>query len=471
MRAFTILFGCLTLLLAACSGGGNSGGSDSTATAAANIARARTATANAQSATPPASPSAASTSRSTATSAPPPTTATVGAPNSTPGPASPTSGPSGQLARIEQIETETAATRGLQPRTNVPETFITRDQLRANLEAELTKTYSPEQAKQDALVLWLFRLSDDRNLDLYNLQLNLLTEQVLGYYDDTVGDLYVLNTGGQLSALAQYTLSHEFVHALQDQNYDLSALMPENSTNSDSDLAASSLVEGDASLTSTNWAVANLSRSALMELANGAGSSSTVLNSAPAYVQQSLLFPYEAGMNFVTALMNQGGYAAVNAALADPPTSTEQILHPEKYLAAQRDQPIAVAAPDLSAALGPGWEQRDQDTLGEFDLRVLLEQNGATNAAQAAAGWGGSRYTYYENGSDGVVALTTAWDTPADADEFEAALRATLPANIVAANVWSVGGRFISVARQGDAVIYIAGTTQAAVEAALSAIG
>jgi len=147
------------------------------------------------------------------------------------------------------------------------------------------------------------------------------------------------------------------------------------------------------------------------------------LQNAPPILRETSLFPYTAGLSFVQALMASGGYAAVNAAFANPPASTEQILHPEKYAA--HEAPVAVSIPGgLPALLGSGWSEAGRDTLGEENLRVWLGQLGASSQAfAAAAGWGGDRLVLYE-GPNGAtqLAVVTAWDTATDADEFATAL-------------------------------------------------
>jgi hypothetical protein len=484
-RAFAIVVLCLLMVVGAACGSSKkkSASTDLNATATANVQRARTATAQAAGASPAASPSGGATahvaSPTTAVSATKPASSPTQAasPSSTSIPtndASPTTaaGDAEVAQQLAQIEQQTSKVRGLQPTGTVPEQIIDHDQLRANLEQELQKSYSQTQADQDTQELWLLRLINDPKLDLYKLQLDLLSEQVIGYYDNDSKELFVISDTAGLPPLAQYTMSHEYTHALQDQRFDLSKMTPENSHNADRDSAVTALIEGDATLSSTYWALQYMSKSDLSEIVNGSGElSSAVLDSAPQYLQKSLLFPYDQGLNFVTSLYGQGQFAEVDKVFADPPTSTEQILHPEKYLSAQRDNPVDVTLADITGALGDGWAQQDTDTLGEFDLNEMLVENGAASADAntAAAGWGGARYALYQNGADGVMVMDSVWDSQADADEFAAGLRATLPSDTIGDNLWSVDGRFISVTEQGGHVLYIAGTTQAAVQAAVAA--
>jgi hypothetical protein len=475
-RSLAVVVLCLLLVGTACGSSKKKPSTDLNATATANVERARTATAAAAGASPAASPSVGSgvtptTAATKAATATTPTSSPTAAPSPTTA-GSPATGDDEIAQQLAQIEQETIKVRGLQPTGTVPSQIINHDQLHANLQKQLETSYSQAEADQDTLELWLFRLVDDRSLDLYQLQLDLLTEQVIGYYDTDAKELFVISDEAGLPPLAQYTMSHEYTHALQDQNYDLNKLTPEDSHDADRNEAATSLIEGDAVLSSTYWALQYMSKSDLGEIVNGSGElSSSVLDSAPQYIQKSLLFPYDQGLNFVTSLYGQGQFDAVDAAFADPPTSTEQILHPEKYLAANRDNPQPVTLPDLTGALGAGWAQQDTDTLGEFDLNELLVENGADSgdADKAAAGWGGASYALYTHDTDGLVIMDSVWDTQPDADEFAAAMRATLPKDTVADNVWSVDGRFIAVSEQGGHVVYIAGTDQAAVQAALAA--
>jgi hypothetical protein len=120
----------------------------------------------------------------------------------------------------------------------------------------------------------------------------------------------------------------------------------------------------------------------------------------------------------VASLGRDGGYEAVNRAFGDPPHSTEQIIHPEKYLT--HEEPVDVSLPDLAAALGPGWTLLRSDVLGELDVRILLEQFGdPVTAAKGSEGWGGDRYAFLENaaGQDALL-ISTAWDSEGDAGEF-----------------------------------------------------
>jgi hypothetical protein len=151
------------------------------------------------------------------------------------------------------------------------------------------------------------------------------------------------------------------------------------------------------------------------------GYESPIYDSAPNFMQQDFLFPYTYGTDFVREIHSQGGWNAVDQVYSDPPLSTEQILHPERY---PWDKPIAIEPPDLVSALGEGWREVEFNVLGEwFTQLVLSEQVGNDLSIVAAHGWGGDVYIVVSNDDDGSGALflMTIWDSVRDAQEFAAA--------------------------------------------------
>jgi hypothetical protein len=151
------------------------------------------------------------------------------------------------------------------------------------------------------------------------------------------------------------------------------------------------------------------------------------MDAAPPLVRGELLFPYDAGWVFAQLLYQDGGFDALNQAFSRPPTSTEQILHPEKYTAGE--QPVTVTIPPLEKSLGGTWVTRRTDVFGELVLRLLLEPSlGWPRAEAAAAGWGGDAYTILEDDSGRrIVAMVTAWDTEDDAAQMYNAWSESIP--------------------------------------------
>ncbi len=378
-----------------------------------------------------------------------------------------------KIQEIQQIESETAAFRGLQPLSDVPETFLTEDQLRADIINEMKEDYPRAEAAQDSKELWLMRLSDDPNLDLFQLDIDLQSEQVLGYYDQVKKELFVRNNGSDLSPTARETLAHEYTHALQDQHYDLKKLLPTETTDDDKALAVRSLVEGDATVTGILYAQTHMTPDEYQSIIDESQNADTsVLDSAPRYIRDSLYFPYNEGVEFALALGILQGYSQIDKAFTNPPVSSEQIMHPEKYTSRTPDLPKPAPIVPLTDTLGTGWTHGDNGTLGEFDLKIILEENGAVDGEGAAAGWGGSTYEYYANGDDALMMISTVWDTKRDADEFEDAINETF-ANYDKDGIILKdldGQRFFSVKRVNDQITFGASTNSAALEHAMAAI-
>ncbi|NPV67353.1 MAG: hypothetical protein HPY64_09445 [Anaerolineae bacterium] len=331
------------------------------------------------------------------------------------------------IARLDHVEAATAILRDLEPLRPVTRAFLTRPELLDYLRRMLDDEYPPALARADALFYHAFDFMPP-DTDLRAVQLAVLDEQIGGFYDPDLQAMFVISAAQEATAMTRILYAHEFTHALQDQHFDLVALGVDQahfSAAPDAILARQALVEGDAMLLTEGYEAWLLRRSpaaAFDLLGEALGVRTAALLAAPPITQAELLFPYTAGRDFAYALfMKAGGWAGVDAAYARPPDSTEQVLHPDRYLAG--DAPLAVALPPLEEALGPGWTLLWERTLGEFTLREHLRQRlPRATADSAAAGWGGDRYRLYVD-ADGriVLALRLAWDTAADAAEFAAA--------------------------------------------------
>ncbi len=369
-----------------------------------------------------ASPVPSGSSSSSSAGASPSSSASVGssagAPSSQPTPTQ------DAAAIYAAIEPQVEAIRDLRPTTPVDPKLIDEDALKTYLAQDFKKSNPPEvvAANERALkALGLF----PAQASLEDLELQLLGSQVAGFYDADTKQLNVVSRSGGLGPIEKVTFAHEFTHALQDQHFGLNKLVDTNSIGEgDQSLAHLALAEGDAVLVQSAWTQQNLSTAELLQLlaASSDPAQTQLLNSMPAILRETLLFPYTSGLAFVTALQSSGGWAAVDAAYGKPPASTEQLLHPDKYSA--HEAPVSISVPkDLAKRLGAGWSVALTDSLGEFQLRIWLREVAGlsdSQAAAAASGWGGDRLILVEHGSTYGLALLTAWDSATDATEFSA---------------------------------------------------
>jgi hypothetical protein len=385
------------------------------------------------------------------------------------------------LQQLATIETQTAGIRGLKPKATVPAHFISSTQMQANLTDQLNTDYPLADARRDALELWLLRLIQDRNIDLHQVQVDLLGEQVIGYYSPDDKELFVLADQQPLDPQGKTTLSHEFTHALQDQYFDLRKLQPKDRHNNDQNSAVQALYEGDATVEQTLFDLRYLSQTELQKLIEQSSNApTTALDKAPPYIRDGLVFPYEQGLEFVSELYKQGGFAEVDKAFRDPPTSTEQILHPERYLATPRDTPIAVSVPPLTNTLGAGWTLSDSNNLGEFDLAEMLKVNGVGTptpvdpSVQAAApvveGYGGAQYALYQGQGAAVLLLITRWDSTGAANSFNTALHQSFATANPEGDLWTDNGLVFGTKHSGDQVVYAGGTDKDTVTKALASV-
>lgn len=321
------------------------------------------------------------------------------------------------LEQLDQLEAAARAVRRRIPPEPVERAFVAREDLRAYLEEQFARDYPQDQAAAESQLLALLGLLP-QGTDLYTLLLDLYTEQVAGFYDLRDGTMYLVS-GGELGPMEKITFVHEYVHAIQDQFFDLGGQVEAVEEDSDRSMALTALAEGDASLAMAQFVV---DYPDVVSAADLLGQSMAIdtpkLDAAPPIVQQMLMFPYEAGLSFVMQRYFQTGWAAVDELWADPPQSTEQLLHPERY---PDDAPALVTLPRLEGTLGPGWRLAGEDTLGEFLLRqhlaLFLDED---EVDDAATGWGGDRYLLYTHAERQVqcLVLVVGWDDRDEGDEF-----------------------------------------------------
>lgn len=265
------------------------------------------------------------------------------------------------------------------------------------------------------------------SVDLHKLMTNLLVEQIVGFYDPATKVLYVVK--GSDKSIVQTVVTHELVHALQDQYINLDSIQKATGDD-DRTMAAQAALEGqavfeqlEAMLPPGNVAV-NLPGGwdRVREEIRNNQSSMPVFSSAPLVIQESLLFPYLSGAEFIKNYKERmhGGvpYGAM-------PVSTEQILHVYSYFGTpdapgKRDDPTRV-----SFALPAGVSATFDNDLGEFETRLFLYQQltSQDDAVRGAAGWDGDRYVLFQTAHGPAIAWATVWDTQGDAADFYALLQ------------------------------------------------
>jgi hypothetical protein len=318
-------------------------------------------------------------------------------------------------ALLRQIETDVVALRGLQPRADVPIRALDQSALQRFYLDRFNQDYLPTERESDQKLLATLGVINPSQ-SVVQILSDVLQEQVLGLYSQDDKVMYVLAADGQFGPDERVTFVQEFDHALQDQYFDLTTLAPKHPDNDDRSLAIQALTEGDATLVQRLWAQQKLTSDELNQL--GKGGASAKLFSAPLFLREQLLFPYSDGFNFIRQIYQTSGYSGIDDVFRNPPQSTAQILHMDKYR--NHVAPVDVSLPDLSdGTLGDGWRKISSNVLGELDLRLLLTQSiDSTTGVRGASGWAGDRWELLEKDGHQALVLKSAWDSDAAGRTF-----------------------------------------------------
>jgi len=392
------------------------------------------------------------------------------------------------LARTDQVAKEVAKLRGLPLKQKIPNEVVDRDELRKRLITMAAEDKTKAETAAEGLGLARGGLVP-RATNYEALLLDLLTEQIAGYYDPETKKLTISTSAGDDATWAELVLAHEIDHGLQDQAFDLKKFEDVPDGEDDAAAARRALVEGDGIALMLEvmlkrngvpvpWS--NPQMTDAIEKAMGVPGNGDSLDKAPVAIREALIFPYRAGFTFVAALRRRQPWSAVDAAFRKPPSSTEQIMHPERYLAG--DEPVGVAIGTLSALTG--FTVAHTTVWGELGFQLFLRAHGvdAATATEAAAGWGGDRTIVLAKPGDtrshmAVGVSRSEWDSEADAIEAHEAAVKALDAAIAGSVLehtrtrtrWmSVEGNVSWVERKGPSILMVHGAPVWAAESLLT---
>lgn len=312
---------------------------------------------------------------------------------------------------VDEILAFVSADTKLSIQHSVKRKLLSRDAVTKYLKQKFDEDEGARRMERAELVLKKFGLLD-RQFDLRPFLISLLTEQIAGFYDNTTKTVNLLDW---IEPEEQKpVLAHELTHALQDQKVDLTKWSAQSRSETsrdvqddnrhlqvdEADTARSAVAEGQAmvvfldyTLRATGRTVAD-SRELAQRLkdSDASASSSPVLARAPLLLQQSLLFPYSEGLAFEQAVLVKGGKdAAFAGALANPPSSSFEIMNPEAYLA---HTPVpSIHLPDIHPLLDATYTPYDLGVMGELDVSILTELFGGPEISKALApAWNGGIY-------------------------------------------------------------------------------
>ena len=311
------------------------------------------------------------------------------------------------LETTEEVLQQVSEITHLQLRTPLKKTLRSREEIRAYVLRQMmedknaTERYAAEQsAKAFGLI--------PRDLRLEPFLLDLLTEQIAGLYDPQAHEFYIADWIPVEDQ--RMVMAHELTHALQDQHFQIEQWEKAARPNDDAELAREAVLEGSATAAMMDYLLKGTGRS-LRELPDidpeilmGDLGNTPTMAKAPAFIKDALIFPYYAGMRFTLDALKESGWDDLPKLFAKPPVSTQQILHPEMYR--QGITPETVALPVNEKILQGDWKKLDDNLLGEFGLKEVLQQYlGRERAVPLASEWNGDRYMLFESAKTNKLLL------------------------------------------------------------------
>ncbi|MBN1899764.1 hypothetical protein JW926_00395 [Candidatus Sumerlaeota bacterium] len=314
------------------------------------------------------------------------------------------------------FQKEVSRIRNLEIKEPLRSKFLTKDDVRNYVLREIDRQYPGDTLHDYENVLARLGFIP-HGTDIKKMIISLYTEQAAGFYDDATKWFYVVEEFDLNQTITGVIISHEICHVLQDQNFNIDSMNLYKRNNDDEIYAILSVLEGDATILMTEWLKENFEFKSVFQVLSSLGMDQTAYNEAPYFLQQLLVFPYIHGSMFLMEVMAQNGVEGRDIPFRNLPRSTEQILHPEKYLSLI-DDPTTVSLPG-AVQFGKAWEKKYENSIGEIGFKLLFEQYMTPNdALEAAAGWDGDRYALYKDENEKFMILwDSVWDSDHDANE------------------------------------------------------
>jgi hypothetical protein len=301
-------------------------------------------------------------------------------------------------AAADEVLAQMSQITGLRLRSPLKKSLRSREEIRAHVIQEMKEDKNAAERYAGARSAEAFGLLP-KGFDLDSFMIDLLTEQIAGLYDPKAHEFYVADwipIDDQRMVMA-----HELTHALEDQHFQIEAWVKAARPNDDGELARDSVLEGSAMAAMVEYLLQGSGRS-LQDLPDidpamliGDMAETPLLKKAPPFLRDALIFPYLDGLTFSAAVLKPTGWEGLPAIFTKPPVSTQQILHPALYSSGKVPPPISL--PSMEKALGADWTKLEENAMGEFGWKEVLQQFlGEPRAKPLSAAWDGDRYAVYE---------------------------------------------------------------------------
>lgn len=407
--------------------------------------------------------------------------------------------------RARELMSVTEELRGLKFIYDLPVELVSSNRMSGIIEEQLDEEMEPEIDRAYSALYIMLGLMP-RGSSLRSDYESVIEEQVAGLYDPHEKRFYVVDIDygsmlegmfGDLGAAGSFLegflsgldfdmsdtiIVHELTHALDDQHFDIEGKMDElmESESDDAQLAYQSLVEGNATRTMNEFTYSQLGAddSIVAQLSEMNLSLAENMMTYSPFIERIMVVPYFKGEVFVNHILEHEGQTGLDRAFENPPSSMEQVLHPERFIP-DRDEPSFVSAVDLSGAL-EGWELEATDTLGELIIGLMFEMQvtDKEGGEEIGDGWDYDVVTTWRSpGNDLALAWVSVWDYATDAEEFFDAYCDLLEAKYPPGD-WKVRnesyalytgmGLAAAIERRGDVVAIIEGVPEGEVDECLN---
>jgi hypothetical protein len=331
----------------------------------------------------------------------------------------------------------------------VASAFQSTTDFRAFLRREIAREMPQDKSRRLSAAVHHMGLVD-RKIDLVAAFEATLLQEAAAYYTSAEKKFFIVmvpDTDQELDAIT----SHELTHALQDQHFDFAAFTGPKALDDDALAARQFVSEGDATFSMVLYSnaeslgvqsvdslvrlsseqidgMAAMTMDDFRKLTKEQSSSFREIDpdlkrqmesmgDLPETLLRPMFYSYMKGALLVRKAYEHGGWAAVNKLYKDPPTSTEQVLHPNK-LFPTREPPVEVKLPAIEG------EVLYSNVLGELQWAVYFSL-WTDRSKLASEGWGGDRYTVVRRGDSLLAVHATIWDTTTDAKQFAEAYEAS----------------------------------------------
>jgi hypothetical protein len=311
----------------------------------------------------------------------------------------------GEGPTIEELKRRVEVIGKLKFKEDIPVVYISKYRLKKYISDLFEQEYPEVLSSKESFYIYVMGFVD-RRIDLKKVRKKILMNNVGGLYNEKTKELYALKEYRNINMINAMIIIHELRHSIQDQYYNLSLLLGELSDFDDRKLATLAAIEGDATfvmLQHDGFApdiMASENSNALLSFSPLANS--TVIFKSPDIVKHQLMMPYIQGLKFTSFVARKKKWKGVNRILSSPPLSSEQILHPEKYL--KNELPVKVQI----GFTPTGYTLYHSGVVGQYFINILLKLD--NDYKNVAAGWGGDTFKIYAKGSSYFLVWESSWD-------------------------------------------------------------